>query len=303
MSQKKLLITGGKWMLAHDFIATQSENYDIVAVDREECDIASLESIMQCLIQYEPDIVLNCAAYTAVDDAEDIGMQLNYEVNTLWVYHLARASEILGIELITISTDYVFDGMKQEWYLPTDVCHPINAYGMAKYLGERLALDVNPRTIIVRTSWLYGGEWWRKENEWRKTNDEKRTFKNFVTTMLRLSESRNELRVVNDQHGIPTSCSFLSEKISEIISHLDSEEEWVENIWHITGQSDFLDLSEMIQRDGSCTWADFARAIFSKYQKTTQVIDCTSSEYPTKARRPEWSVLMGGRNESRISEI
>jgi len=151
----KILLTGGNGMLAYDFIRTQSEKFDIIAVDRGECDITSFESVIQCLALHEPDVLLNCAAYTAVDDAEDIGMKVCYEVNTLGVHNLARATSAFGVEFITISTDYVFDGEKSEGYLPSDECSPIGAYGMSKYIGEKLALSENPRTIIVRTSWLY----------------------------------------------------------------------------------------------------------------------------------------------------
>ena len=101
-------------MLAYDFIRTQKDRFDIISVDREECDITSFESILQCIALYEPDILLNCAAYTAVDDAEDIGAKMNYEINTLGVYNLAKATSVFGVEFITISTDYVFDGQKKE---------------------------------------------------------------------------------------------------------------------------------------------------------------------------------------------
>lgn len=158
MLKKKILITGGSGMLAYDFIRTQSEKFDIVAVTRDECDISSFESVMQCIALHSPDILLNCAAHTAVDDAEDIGMKVCFDVNTLGVRNLAKATSVFGVEFITISTDYVFDGKKETGYLPTDECNPIGVYGMSKYLGEKLAIDENPRTMIVRTSWLYGGE-------------------------------------------------------------------------------------------------------------------------------------------------
>ena len=144
-------------MLAYDFFRTQKEKYDIVLVDRDECDITSFDSIMQCISLNEPDVLLNCAAYTAVDDAEDIGMRTCFEVNTLGVKNLAKATAVFGVEFITLSSDYVFDGTKSEGYLPTDIPNPIGIYGMSKYLGEQLAIDENPRTVIVRTSWLYGG--------------------------------------------------------------------------------------------------------------------------------------------------
>ena len=266
MLKKKILITGGKWMLAYDFVRTQREKYDIIAVDRSECDITSFESVMQCIALHSPDILLNCAAYTAVDDAEDVGMRRCFDVNTLSVLNLAKATSVFWVEFITISTDYVFDGLKEIGYLSTDECNPIGVYGMSKYLGEKLAIGENPRTIIVRTSWLYGGEVW--------------IFKNFVNTMLKLSETRSELKVVNDQHGIPTSCVDLSFAISEIIENLE-EKEYAGQIFHFSSAC----------KEGSITWADFARQIFALTWKETRVINCSSSEYPTKAQRPSYSIL------------
>lgn len=264
-------------MLAYDFFRTQKEKYDITLVDRDECDITSFESVMQCIALHQPDIVLNCAAYTAVDDAEDIGMKTCFDVNTLWVKNLAKATSVFGVEFITISTDYVFDGKNSEWYLPTDACNPIWAYGMSKYLGEQLAIDENPRTIVVRTSWLYGGNLYDAIEG---------IYKNFVNTMLRLSETRSELKVVNDQHGIPTSCVDLSVALSELIDITVDQDE-VGGIFHFSNSCE----------EGSITWAEFAREIFSIVGRDTKVIACSSSEYPTNARRPEWSIL---KNDSDI---
>ena len=266
MLKKKILITGGNGMLAYDFVRTQSDKYEIIAVDREECDVTSFESVMQCIALNDPDILLNCAAYTAVDDAEDIGMKMCFDVNTLGVLNLAKATSVFGIEFITLSTDYVFDGLKETGYLPSDECNPIGAYGMSKYLGEKLAIGENPRTIIVRTSWLYGGEIW--------------VFKNFVNTMLKLSENRSELKVVNDQHGIPTSCVDLSLAIVDLI----------ENIFDQDDSGGVFHFSSACEKR-SITWADFARQIFAMSWKDAQVIDCNSSEYPTKAKRPSYSIL------------
>lgn len=278
MQKKKILVTWWKWMLAYDFFRTQKEKYDIVLVDREECDITSFESVIQCISSHEPDILLNCAAYTAVDDAEDIGMKLCFDVNTLGVKNLAKATSVFGVEFITISTDYVFDGTKSEGYLPTDVPNPIGIYGMSKYLGEQLAMDENPRTIIVRTSWLYGWE------IYDGNPNKKWVYKNFVNTMLKLSETRNELKVVSDQHGIPTSCITLSVAIAEIIEGI---EESSGQIFHFSNSCN----------TGSVTWVEFAREIFQITQKKVQVVACNSDEYPTKAKRPEWSVLI---NDSEI---
>ena len=273
MQKKKILITWGKGMLAYDFYRTQKEKYEIILVDREECDITSFEEVMQCISLHEPDILLNCAAYTAVDDAEDIGARVNYDVNALWVYYLAKATSVFGVEFITISTDYVFDGQKSDRYLPTDTPNPINAYGMAKYLWERLAMSENPRTIIIRTSWLYGWELYDGNS------DGKWIFKNFVNTMLRLSETLDEIKVVDDQHGRPTSCIDLSEYIA---SHVEKWEDVEWGIYHFSSP----------RKEFSITWADFAEEIFAKYEKSTKVVRCGSSQYPTKAVRPAFSLLI-----------
>lgn len=134
MQKLKILITGADGMLASDFIKTQSEKYEIIAVNKKECDITSFESILQCISLYEPDILLNVAAYTNVEDAEDTQMLRCYEVNTLGVKNLAKATAVFGVVLITLSTDYVFDGLQKSGYLPSDPCNPLNNYGMSKYL-------------------------------------------------------------------------------------------------------------------------------------------------------------------------
>lgn len=132
--KKKILVTGGSGMLAYDFYKYQKENFEIILLSSEDCDITSFESILQNIALYNPDIILNCAAYTAVDDAEDIGAKENYEINTLGVYFLAKATSVFGLDFITISTDYVFDGENLNGYKISDEPNPINAYGMAKYL-------------------------------------------------------------------------------------------------------------------------------------------------------------------------
>lgn len=143
-------------MLGSDYIRSQSERWNLIASGRRDLDITNLREVMKKVDEIHPDYVLNCAAYTKVDDAEDVGSKMNYEINALGVYHLAKACKKNDCGFITISTDYVFDGTKKGGYDPGDEPNPINAYGMAKYLGERLALEEYERTIVVRTSWLYG---------------------------------------------------------------------------------------------------------------------------------------------------
>lgn len=179
-----ILLTGAGGMLASDFVRTQSEIWNIVALDEISLDVRDSSSIERALLEFSPDFVLNCAAYTRVDDAEDVGNKDNVEINALAVFRLAKACAKFGCGFVTISTDYVFNGEKSTGYLPGDAPSPKSAYGTAKYLGERLAAETYEKSVVVRTSWLYG------------SNPDA---KNFVNTMLRLGREKPEIRVVGDQ--------------------------------------------------------------------------------------------------------
>lgn len=259
---KKVLVTGANGMLAHDFIKYASEKFEIIWCDRLSLNITDIENVEKVLSDIKPDIILNCAAYTAVDDAEDIGKIANFQINTLWVYNLAKVSAKMNIDFITISTDYVFDGTKSDGYDENDVCNPVNEYGMSKYLGEKLAMQENKNTIIVRTSWLYGGG---------------HEFKNFVNTMLKLSDTRNKLKVVNDQFWTPTFTKDLSFALWEVIEK-NSDFRWK-----------ILQFSNSSKK--AITWFDFASEIFTLTGRKTIVIPCLSSEFTTKARRPQFSLM------------
>jgi dTDP-4-dehydrorhamnose reductase len=195
-------------------------------------------------------------------------METNYNINTLWVYNLAKITNKYNIDFITISTDYVFDGLNKNWYNENEKCNPINGYWMAKYLWESLALSENKNSIIIRTSWLYG--WWKR-------------FKNFVNTMIKLSENHNELKVINDQFWIPTYTYDLSEAISKVIEK-KSIYRW--KIFHFSNSS-----------KESISWFDFASKIFKITWKDIKINPCNSEEYKTKAKRPDFSVLL---NNSKI---
>lgn len=252
-------------MLAHDFIASQAGNFEIIALGRDLCDIADPVTIRHALQNHCPDVVLNCAAYTAVDDAEDAGALMNYSVNTLGSYYLAKECAANGIDFITISTDYVFDGAKQIGYLPDDEPNPINAYGMAKYLGEKLVRSTHPDSIIIRTSWLYGGG---------------AEFKNFVNTMLRLAAIKNELSVVSDQFGAPTSARDLSLAISCVLRNIPA---YRKRTLH------FCNEAEEIR---GISWFDFACEIIRISGSSTRVLPISASSYPTRAMRPQESHMI-----------
>ncbi len=266
---KKILITGARGMLATDYRALYNTQYELLSYDREQLDITRLDTVREVLTQERPDIVLNCAAYTNVDESERVGKKSVFDINSLGVYHLAQVTHELSIDLITISTDYVFDGSNSDGYKEYDECHPINTYGMSKYLWEQLAQTENPETIIVRTSWLYGGG---------------KDFKNFVNTMITLALTRSELKVVNDQHGIPTYTRDLSRALTDIIEDIDT---YRGRILHLSNTAETW----------SITWYEFAQEIFHQTHTDISVIPCTSQEFVSLAVRPQYSKLI---NESDI---
>ncbi|MDD2891811.1 MAG: dTDP-4-dehydrorhamnose reductase [Candidatus Gracilibacteria bacterium] len=260
---KRILLTGAKGMLAHDFMESQKERFEIIPFDRDYLDITDIQQVEQRVQESQADIILNCAAYTNVDGAEDTGKKMNLDINVLGVFNLAKIANRQNIDFITLSTDYVFDGTKEGGYNENDEQNPINNYGLAKYLGEKLACEVNPQSIIVRTSWLYGGG-----NE----------HKNFVNTMLKLSETRNELRVINDQFGSPTYVMDLSQALGDIIGNID------------TFRGKILHLSNETSNNG-ITWFDFASEIFKMADRKINLTPCTTEEYQTKAVRPKFSKM------------
>ena len=261
---KKILITGWNGMLAYDFVKFFSDEYNIFAFDSKELDIINNKKIEEKIKEIQPKIVLNFAAYTKVDDAEDIWIKQNYDVNALWVYNLAKITNKYNIDFITISTDYVFNWKNENWYNENDEQNPINQYWMAKYLWEKLALEENKNSLIIRTSWLYG--WWKD-------------YKNFVNTMLELWKKLDNLKVVNDQFGNPTNCKDLSIAIWKVI---DSIWKYRWKIFHFSNNTDW----------NWITWYEFAKEIFKQSWIKVNIETCNSEEFPTKAKRPKHSKLL-----------
>jgi len=268
---KKILVTGAWWMLASDFLQYASGNFEIIWLTKEELDITDIHMVEKKIKEIQPDCILNCAAYTQVDAAESTWKDLCYAINSIWVGNLATITAQEGIDFITLSTDYVFEGTQTiEWYTEKDVCNPLNEYGKSKYEGECRARQENPDTIIIRTSWLYGG--------WRDN-------KNFVNTMLSLAEKKNEIMVVNDQFWCPTNCVDLVKALVMVIENI---EKYRGNILHFTNTTPAQWVS----------WYDFAQKIFSLTKKDISVIPVSSDEYPTTTKRPKNSRLI---NTSDIS--
>jgi len=229
----------------------------VIAPTRDEFDLAEAtpNSVEQLFDANRPDVVINCAAYTAVDRAEDEQAVANM-VNGDAVGLLARVTHEVGIRLVTFSTDYVFDGTASGEYLESSPTNPINAYGRSKLLGEQLALDANPNSLVIRTSWVISG-----------------THPNFVATVLRLAAGGKPLAVVDDQHGCPTIADDLA------LLTLGAVAAEASGILHISNQ-------------GPTTWFDLARAAVELAGKDPELVSpCSTAEYPTRATRPSNSVL------------
>lgn len=272
--QKKILLTGSKWMLSKDFLEKiwEDENYKIFWFDSDEMDITKPDEIQKKVFVIQPDLVLNFAAYTNVDDCEDISEELNLAVNADWVKNLAEICWKNNIDFITISTDFVFDWENQKWYNENDLQNPVNAYWFAKFLGEKNAKEFCENSIIIRTSWLYWG--------WKD-------FKNFVNTMLNLWDKVEkweipELSVVADNFWNPTYAWDLADWIIKVIKNIEKYR-WKK--LHFSNE-----VSENI------SWFDFAEEIFSQtwkkiWEKFWNLKKNKAENYKRKAKIPKYSML------------
>ncbi len=263
----KILITGGNGQLGQSIqsLLSQFPNNEYTFTDVEDLDICNEEDVNNYFTNHYFDYVINCAAYTAVDKAESdkvIAKKLNAEA----VKNLAIASAKSNTKLIQVSTDYVFDGKAFKPYSEDQFALPESVYGETKLLGEKLALENNPNTIIIRTSWLY--------SEFGN---------NFVKTMIRLGQDRDELNVVADQVGTPTYAVDLAETILTIIEKLDNNKAFVPGVFHYSNE-------------GVCSWYDFTINIHQLVGVDCKVGPIESKDYPTAAPRPFYSVL----NKSKI---
>ena len=264
----KILVTGGNGQLGQAIIrAAQGSNSKYIALSRSEADICNYEMMDSLLSVQHFDIVINCAAYTNVDGAED-NLDDAQSINDEGVTTLARVCKRHNARLIHISTDYVFGGDEQRImpYAECDTPHPINNYGRTKLAGEQEALKL-PDAIVIRTAWLY--------SPWGK---------NFVRTILRLACELGELRVINDQRGTPTSALSLARTIVSLIDSGKIDE--MSGIYHYTNR-------------GETSWYDFAQRIVELAGVECTIEPCSTAERPSKASRPRYSVL----DCQRISQI
>ncbi len=259
----RLLITGAHGQLGRE-LTRQGDGYELMTVAHDQLDITDQDDVLQCYASFQPDAVINAAAFTAVDKAES-DVEAAFAVNRDGPANLARACRQSAIPLIHISTDYVFDGGKQGAYNEGDPFAPLGVYGSSKLAGEIAVEKYASSWIILRTSWVFSAHG-----------------NNFVKTMLRLGAERDTLGVVADQYGCPTSANELARAIYAVL-----EAGWSDGnqgIYHLC-------------QPEPTTWYDFAKAIFSEADKQemglniSSVNAITTSDYPTPAKRPANSVM------------
>lgn len=266
-----ILLTGSNGQLGHELqrilhdgraeigpIPSCYSQAQVIATDVDTLDITDRKAIATFIARHPCDLIINCAAMTNVDGCEQLEDKA-YLINAIGPKNLAEVAEVHGAKFVQVSTDYVFSGTDPYPRAETDEAKPVSAYGRTKLSGELFSLNGCSRCFVIRTAWLYGY-----------------IGKNFVKTMLRLGESHNEVTVVDDQQGNPTSANDLAYEILKIAAT-----EYY-GIYHCTNE-------------GTCSWADFAEAIMHIARKDCAVIRCTSEEYaqmnPASAKRPAYSSL------------
>lgn len=255
---KKILITGGTGQLGSELkvLAMGFLQREFIFPDRSQLNLEQPESIVSFLEDIQPDCIINCAAYTAVDKAEQEPQKAD-AINHMAVGILAEWSFQHNAQFLHVSTDYVFEGIATFPLKEEDATNPQNEYGKSKLKGEQAAKQANPETIIIRTSWVYsqfGG--------------------NFVKTMLRLMQERNHLNVVQDQIGSPTYAKDLAEVILKIIN----SDEWHPGTYHYANE-------------GNISWFEFATAIKEIAGRKCELLGIPSASYPTPIKRPAYSLL------------
>lgn len=247
----KILVTGYTGQLGYDVVKQgMKHGFNMIGVGSKDFDITNQQSVFDYVREINPDAIIHCAAYTAVDKAED-DKSTCWNVNVEGTNNLAEAAKEINAKFMYISTDYVFNGTGDSPFKETDKPNPIGYYGITKYEGEKVVQQLLDKWFIVRISWVFG------------ING-----KNFVKTMLRLAETRNELNVVGDQIGSPTYTFDLARLLIEMIQ-TDKY-----GIYHASN-------------DGYCRWAEFAKEIFKQANINVNVNSISTEQYPTRAVRPK----------------
>ncbi len=271
----RIAVTGKVGQVVTSLIERAREHgdggHEVIALGRPELDLADLATIEPAIRAARPDVVVSAAAYTAVDKAEG-EREAAFAINAAGAGEVARVAALLGLQVIHISTDYVFDGSKSEPYVESDPVCPLGVYGASKLAGEQAVLAANPQAVILRTAWVYSP-----------------FGANFVKTMLRLAETREELGVVADQIGNPTSALDIADTVIAVAERLLADPAAERGIFHMTGS-------------GEGVWADLAEAVFAASAAhggpSAKVNRIATSDYPTPAARPANSRLDGGKLEA-----
>ena len=262
----KILVTGKSGQVGYELMRSLQPLGEVIGIDQDEMDLADLDQVRDAVRRLQPGLIVNPAAYTAVDKAES-QPELAMRINGLAPAVIAEEAAKLGAAMVHYSTDYVFDGTKQEPYTEADLPCPLNVYGRTKLAGEQAIAASGVPYLIFRTSWVYGMRG-----------------KNFLLTMMRLAAERDELRIVADQHGAPTWCRTLADTTACILAQAsaagDSRAWWRENsgLYHLTSQ-------------GATTWHGFADALLEQAPKKPTLVPIGSNEYPVPAARPANSRL------------
>lgn len=246
----KVLVTGVKGQLGYDVVnELEKRGHEAVGVDVEEMDITDADKVKKMILEENPEAVIHCAAYTAVDAAEE-NETVCRKVNTDGTVNIAKVCGENNIKMMYISTDYVFDGEGEHYWQPDELRNPLNVYGQTKYEGELAVEKEVEKYFIVRIAWVFG-----------------LNGKNFIKTMLNLGKTHDELSVVDDQVGSPTYTFDLARLLVDMI------ETDKYGKYHATNE-------------GICTWCEFAKEIFRQAGMNVKVNPVTSEEFPTKAKRP-----------------
>lgn len=262
----KILITGANGQLGRELTKQYSQRKEeLILTDVDQLDITNVEQVYNFVNVHKPDVIINCAAHTAVDKCE-VEEERAYRINAIGPKNLSAAAYAVGAEIVQISTDYVFDGEGSKPITEFDAPNPQTVYGASKLQGEKLTAEFNPKHYILRTAWLYGDG------------------NNFVKTMLKLSETNKSIKVVNDQHGSPTSTVDLARAIIKLVDEKNY------GLFHATCK-------------GECTWYEFTKEIFRIKGINTEVVPCTTDEFPRPAKRPKYSVLSNHMMEMTTGDI
>lgn len=262
----RVLVTGCNGQVGHCLVNQLTDNAELLAVDRAEVDITDRDAVFQAVTEFKPNFIINAAAHTAVDKAEE-EVELSYAINCDGPRYLAEAAKFISATVLHISTDYVFPGNKEGEYAEDDETGPLGVYGESKLAGEIALAEANEKHIILRTAWVFGEHG-----------------NNFVKTMLRLGKNRDALSIVGDQFGGPTYAGDIAGALIEIMNQLNQTNDSSKyGVYHFSGKP-------------HVSWFDFAQLIFEEAEhkqllSAPTLSSITTDMYPTPAARPENSKM------------